>query len=165
MRAYRREPPSYFGNKALLAYHVPFPKISHSSYLCLRMHFHVASTLHTPEVQIDLTRGNILLRGACFPENATEFFAPIIEFLRENIQKNHVPSLELHLELTYINSTARKSLWQLVKLLLDMGTSLQIVLYRGTEDEELEDYEELVRVWERESRLRIEAREGYYELK
>jgi uncharacterized membrane protein len=42
-----------------------------------------------------------------------------------------------------------------VKLLLDMGTSLQIILYRGTEDEELED-EELVRVWERESRLRIE---------
>ncbi len=71
----------------------------------------------------------------------------------------------LHLELTYINSAARKSLWQLVKLLLDMGTSLQIILYRGTEDEELEDYEELVRVWERESRLRIEEREGYYELK
>jgi len=46
-----------------------------------------------------------------------------------------------------------------------MGTSLQIILYRGTEDEELEDYEELVRVWERESRLRIEEREGYYELK
>ncbi len=129
------------------------------------MHFHIASTLHTPEVQINLTEGSLLLRGACFPENATEFFAPIIEFLRENIQKNHITSLNLHLELTYINSAARKSLWQLVNFLLETGMPLQIVLYRGTEEDELEDYEELIRAWERESRLRIEVREGYYEVR
>lgn len=129
------------------------------------MHFHIASTLHTPEVQINLTRGILLLRGACFPENATEFFAPIMEFVQENIEKNHVPSLDLHFELTYINSAARKSLWQLVKFLLEAGIALQIVLYRGTEEDELEDYEELIRAWEREPRLRIEVREGYYEVR
>ncbi len=129
------------------------------------MHFHIASTLHTPEVQINLTKGTLLLRGACFPENATEFFAPIMEFLHENIQKNFVPSLGLHLELTYINSAAQKSLWQLVNFLLETGIPLQIVLYRGTEEDELEDYEELIRAWEREPHLRIEVREGYYEVR
>jgi len=129
------------------------------------MYFHIASTLHTPEVQINLTEGTLLLRGACFPENATEFFAPIMAFLHENIQKNLVPSLGLHLELTYVNSAARKSLWQLVNFLVGTGIPLQIVLYRGTEEDELEDYEELMRAWEREPRLQIEVREGYYEVR
>jgi len=129
------------------------------------MHFHFASTLHTPEVQIDLTKGIILLRGSCFPENAIEFFEPILKFLRENLSKSPTSSLKLHLELTYINSAARKALWQLVNFLLEACTSLQIVLYRGTEEDELEDYEELIRVWEGKPRLQIEERDGYYELR
>jgi len=127
------------------------------------MHFHLASTLHTPEVQINLTEHTFLMRGACFPENAAEFFEPIVRFLKENLPHLNPPHLNLHLELTYLNSAAKKALWQLVSFLLDQGVRLRVSLYRGTEDDELEDYEGLIQVWESDGRVQIEWREGYYQ--
>jgi hypothetical protein len=127
------------------------------------MYFHLASTLHTPEVQINLTERTFLMRGACFPENAVEFFEPIVRFLKENLPHLNPPHLHFHLELTYLNSAAKKTLWQLVSFLLDQGVRLRVSLYRGTEDEELEDYEGLIQVWESDERVQIEWREGYYQ--
>lgn len=127
------------------------------------MHFHLANTAHTPEVQINLAQSLLLLRGACFPENAAEFFEPITEFLREHLSELNGRELQVHLELTYLNSAGKKALFQLVKFLLDHAHSVRIVLYQGTEDEELEDYEGLVHFWQREPRIRIEQREGYYQ--
>ncbi len=127
------------------------------------MYFHLANTAHTPEVQINLAQSLLLLRGACFPENAAEFFEPITEFLKEHLSELSGRDLQLHLELTYLNSAAKKGLFQLVKFLLDHVNSLRVVLYHGTEDEELEDYEGLVQFWQREPRIRLEHREGYYQ--
>ena len=127
------------------------------------MHFHLANTAHTPEVQINLAQSLFLLRGVCFPENASEFFEPITEFLKEHLSELSGRELQLHLELTYLNSAGKKALFQLVKFLLDYVHLLRIVLYQGTEDEELEDYEGLVQFWQREPRIRLEQREGYYQ--
>jgi len=127
------------------------------------MHFHLANTAHTPEVQINLTQSLLLLRGVCFPENASEFFEPITEFLKEHLSELSGRELQLHLELTYLNSAGKKGLFQLVKFLLDHAHSLRVVLYQGTEDEELEDYEGLVQFWQREPRIRVEQRDGYYQ--
>jgi len=127
------------------------------------MHFHLASTLHTPEVQINLGERTFLMRGACFPENAAEFFEPIGQFLKENLPQLHPLHLHLHLELTYLNSAAKKVIWQLVSFLLDQGVRLRVSLYRGTEDDELEDYEGLIQAWESDGRVQIEWREGYYQ--
>ena len=103
------------------------------------------------------------MRGACFPENAVEFFEPIGQFLKENLPQLNPLHLHLHLELTYLNSAAKKVIWQLVSFLLDQGVRLRVSLYRGTEDDELEDYEGLVQVWESDGRVQIEWREGYYQ--
>jgi hypothetical protein len=127
------------------------------------MHFHLASTLHTPEVQINLAERTFLMRGACFPENAAEFFEPVMQFLKENLPQLNPLHLHLHLELTYLNSAAKKVLWQLVSFLLDQGVRLRVSLYRGTEDDELEDYEGFIQVWESDGRVQIEWREGYYQ--
>ncbi len=104
------------------------------------------------------------MRGACFPENANEFFEPIVDFLLEHLIELKGRPLTLHLELTYLNSAGKKNLFQLVKLLLDQGCSLRVILYRGTEDDELEDYEGLVQFWQREPRVVVEEREGYYQV-
>jgi hypothetical protein len=127
------------------------------------MHFHLASTLHTPEVQINLAERTFLMRGACFPENAAEFFEPVMQFLKENLPQLNSLHLHLHLELTYLNSAAKKVIWQLVSFLLDQGVRLRVSLYRGTEDDELEDYEGLIQAWEGDERVQIEWREGYYQ--
>ncbi len=150
--------------RSFIPYGCPEFYLAAASYFCYRMHFHIANTAHTPEVQINLTESILLMRGACFPENANEFFEPIVDFLREYLTELKGGPLTLHLELTYLNSAGKKSLFQLVKLLLDQGCSLRVILYRGTEDDELEDYEGLVQFWRREPRVVIEEREGYYQV-
>ncbi len=127
------------------------------------MHFHLAATDHTPEVQINLAESFFLLRGVCFPENASELFEPVVEFLAEHLPKSSKNFLNLHLELTYLNSAAKKSLLQLVNFLLDRGIVLRVVLYQGTEEDELEDYEGLFQFWQRHPQVELEWREGYYQ--
>jgi hypothetical protein len=127
------------------------------------MHFHLAKTLHTPEVQVNLERGVMLLRGACFPENSAEFFSPIHKFLQENRQVIQGKQIALHLELTYLNSSAKKELWELLDFISHNICPVHLVLYRGLEEEELEDYSDLMYVWSENPSLSIEARDGYYE--
>lgn len=126
------------------------------------MYFHVAATLHTPEIQANLNQGRLLLRGACFPENAIELFKPLHQFLNNHLDLLREKGLAIHLELSYINSAARREIWQLLQNLLKEGVATELILYQGTEDEELDDYEELIQAAPFLKGLTLETRAGFY---
>ncbi len=126
------------------------------------MYFHTAATLHTPEMQANLNEGRLLLRGACFPENATELFQPLHQFLNRHLDLLRQQGLSIHLELSYLNSSARKEIWRLLQHLLREQVKTELILYRGTEEDELDDYEELIQAAPFLNGLALEMREGFY---
>ena len=58
----------------------------------------------TPEVKIDSQAGQVIFSGESYPENAINFYKPIIETLESLCQSG--TSLSLRFELIYINSSS-----------------------------------------------------------
>lgn len=126
------------------------------------MTLHLSPTLHTPEVSLSVPHHRLVLRGACYPEDSIDFFRPIKEFLQTHTpQLTQVP-LEVHAELSYINSSSQRELYHLLHEFLERGGSLRLVLYQGEEEEELEDLRHIVFGLENLKGVQVEYRAGYY---
>jgi hypothetical protein len=65
---------------------------------------HIEPGDRTPEVQMNSQTGEILFTGESYPENAINFYKPILDKLEELCQ-NKTP-LVLRFELIYINSSS-----------------------------------------------------------
>ncbi len=93
-------------------------KLSHSK-LCgnkktLSMkEFIIEETVDTPEVILDKTKNIFKLSGRSFPENAPQFYEPIMEWL-ENYLKSPNKKSVLELNFSYFNTSTSK---QLLKML------------------------------------------------
>lgn len=77
---------------------------------------HLAPTTSTPEVLFRAQTGRLDLSGESYPENAFEFYRPILEWLRRFLEQSQQP-VELRLGLTYLNTSSIKSMMDLLDLL------------------------------------------------
>ena len=98
----------------------------------------IPSTDNTPQVHFDLSKGRIELRGRCFPENTSEFYDPIIEWLNSNIDGDLIEAnFEVYLE--YINTGTYIRLLEIFDLLSsknNQGHQLKVNWYVEEEDED-----------------------------
>lgn len=97
------------------------------------------STQRTPHVE--LTPSSCLIRGECYPENISEWSAPILEGL-EDIIKLETGMFKVSIELYYFNSSSAKFLFDFVEFLEDTAEAgREIVIqwrYRLEDDTMLE---------------------------
>lgn len=97
------------------------------------------STQRTPYVE--LTPSSCLLRGECYPENISEWSAPVLEGL-EDIIKLETGTFKVSIELYYFNSSSAKFLFDFVEFLEDTAEAgREIVIqwrYRLEDDTMLE---------------------------
>ena len=103
------------------------------------MAFQVEDTRTTPHVSIDL--GQITIKGRSIPEDAFEFFEPVVEACREYIKKPAKHTIVLiHLE--YVNSGSKKYLTNIFTVLeksyLD-GNGYEITWTYDSDDEAMLD--------------------------
>lgn len=126
------------------------------------MVFQLAETLHTPEVLLDGERGLFVLRGSCFPENSVEFFRPVVAFWEKYQEQLTKITLELHVELSYINSSSQRELYKLLYQHLQAGGKLRLIIYEGEEEEELEDLRHIVQGMEHLAGVEVVYQAGYY---
>jgi hypothetical protein len=78
----------------------------------------LAATQFTPLVDFDFASRALILQGESYPENATEFYGPILSALRE-YTSNAAQSgkTTVTLQFAYVNSSSTRSLQQLLTLL------------------------------------------------
>jgi hypothetical protein len=107
----------------------------------------IEATKSTPAVDFDAERRQLAIRGESYPENAFQFYAPILEWLDCFLQPgSNEAIIELILQMPYINTSSSKCLMMVLEKLekaRSQGWRVIINWYYDPENEnELECAEE-----------------------
>lgn len=77
--------------------------------------FEIPATDYTPHVFEDSKTGVIWFKGEAYPENASAYFQPIMEWIRSQIAEKQ--PLKLAFSLDYLNTSSTKALLDLLAIL------------------------------------------------
>lgn len=107
------------------------------------------ATEQTPSVIYEAEQNTLRLEGRCIPENAAEFFSPVIAFVHGRVASGQ--PLTLSIKLDYFNTSSSRQLYQLFQNLQaaqQKGAEVKVLWRYAAHDEELlesgQDYQDLV---------------------
>jgi len=97
----------------------------------------IDQTRETPKIALNNEAGTIKIEGRSLPENATDFYNPIIDWIKTySEQPQKETTLEIFLE--YLNSGSLKQVFKIMYMLEDINTAehqSKIVWYYKKNDE------------------------------
>ena len=96
--------------------------------------FVIEATDSSPYCEINLTDNSILLSGVSMPENANEFYFPIIEQVN-NLFEGISGNFSLTIDFSYMNSMSNKQILRLIKHIESKGFSITVYWKYQTDDE------------------------------
>lgn len=102
-------------------------------------HLKLAKTKYTVKVDFNPSTGILELEGASYPENASEFYQPIFDWLKRfttEIKKEVV----LNLRLNYLNTSSTKCMLDIIDLLEEYykaGGKVTINWFYADDDEDI----------------------------
>ena len=70
------------------------------------INLYIEQTHKTPEIDFNLSTGKLSISGVSVPENAHEFYYPVIEWLQKNISNCLCESCELDCKISYLNTSS-----------------------------------------------------------
>jgi len=77
---------------------------------------HIPATTETPEVNLVSDGGLSRIEGKSLPENAFEFYEPVVLWMRQFAQRAKAP-LILELKFDYFNSSSGRYLFEILNIL------------------------------------------------
>ncbi|MCP5046272.1 MAG: DUF1987 domain-containing protein [bacterium] len=102
-------------------------------------HLKLDSTKYTVKVDFNPGNGVLEMEGASYPENASEFYEPIFEWINRytsDVRK----SVVLNLKLNYLNTSSTKCMLDIIDLLetyYQEGQQVSINWYYAEDDEDI----------------------------
>lgn len=99
----------------------------------------IKKTKYTVGVQFDMDKGILEMNGASYPENAFEFFDPLIKWVREFISETKNP-IVLNIKVNYLNTSSSKCIYDLLEILGKFkrdGGNLQINWHYESDDDDI----------------------------
>jgi hypothetical protein len=112
----------------------------------------IEGTPKTPNVNFDLVKGILEIKGRSIPENSIEFYKPLVDWLEEYGQ-NPKSKTQVNVHLEYFNTSSSKCILDVFKKLEAIHKNkyeVQISWYYEEDDEDMleagEDYESIIRV-------------------
>lgn len=96
----------------------------------------ISRTAMSPEVDFRFTEHKLHLTGEAYPENANEFFHPILKGLESYLKNHDGQTIEFHFKLTYFNSAATKMLYKIFELLNESASKNNRIILNWFHDEE-----------------------------
>jgi len=101
----------------------------------------LSKTVDTPEVVFDEEEGVFRVEGESYPENAMEFYRPIIENLTLYVKESTGP-LKVNFKLMYFNSSSSKCLLDIFDILEEFsaaGNKVSVHWYYQEDDEDIKE--------------------------
>lgn len=92
----------------------------------------------TPLVHLDADRGIFLFEGKSLPENADEFFDPVIEWFKDYINTPN-QSTRVVFKMDFFDTASSKKLLDMLFLLKDITSTLTIEWYYFDDDDDMEE--------------------------
>jgi len=108
----------------------------------------IARTIESPEVDFKFSCNVLSLAGEAYPENASEFFRPILLALESFLEASDNKDIEFNFRLTYFNSASTKMLYSMFGLLDESAsTKNRIILnwHHDKDDDTMLEYGESVK--------------------
>jgi len=87
----------------------------------------IPATKYTPEISLDAQKGELNFKGKSYPENTFEFYAPIIEWLKE-YKKNPNQNTIVNMEIVYFNSSTSKLFFNILDILDEIRHKANVVV-------------------------------------
>lgn len=97
---------------------------------------YIARTPHSPEVNFQFSNHQLSMTGEAYPENANDFFHPLLTGLERYLKSVDNKDIEFHFQLTYFNSAATKMIHSMFALLNDSACTNNRVILNWYHDEE-----------------------------
>lgn len=101
----------------------------------------IPGTESTPEIICDFENASISFSGRSIPENANEFYAPLVNWIKE-YQNSNNQELSLTFFLDYINSISYKMIFEVLILaegIKKSGKSVNVLWKYEEDDDEILD--------------------------
>jgi len=108
----------------------------------------IESTSKTPRIDFNLDSGELLISGISVPENAIEFYTPVIKWLI-SYAANPKNKTVLVLKLSYLNTSSLQFLYDALKELDEIVAPDSVIInwYYSEDDEDMketgEDFKEV----------------------
>jgi len=96
---------------------------------------HIKATKYTPEIDLDIN-GTISLVGKSYPENTFEFYAPMMEWVKNYFTSGVADVTTINIEIIYFNSSSSKLFFDLFDLLEDNEDHKIVINWIYDEDNE-----------------------------
>lgn len=109
----------------------------------------IEATSDTPKVKLDALAGVLEIDERCFPEDATRFFNPILEWMKEYALQPK-PTTQFHFKLEYYNTSSSKQLFKIFLILEEISKTHEVIVnwYYSKADTDMlisgERYEQLL---------------------
>lgn len=103
--------------------------------------YHLTATRNTPEIFFDTDNSIYRVIGHSIPENAGDFYTPVLEWLRENISNFKSGSI-FEFCLPYFNSSSLKALYMVlmeIKKESEKGKTFEVDWYIEEDDDFMTD--------------------------
>lgn len=102
----------------------------------------LAKTVDTPAVEFNPESGFFRIEGESYPENAMEFYRPVIECLGKFVASEN-RGLEVNLKMLYFNSSSSKCLLDIFDILEEYATTakkpVKVNWYYQEDDEDIKE--------------------------
>ena len=113
----------------------------------------IEGTPKTPYIKFDPETGVLEMKGRSIPENAIEFYKPLVDWLDE-YAKNPKPETIVHIQLEYFNTSSSKCILDIFKKLeaINKRGSSKVIIkwYYEVDDEDMqeagEDYQSILKI-------------------
>ncbi len=96
----------------------------------------IAATKSTPAIHFDVQTHVLSMAGESYPENTSQFYAPVYRWLEECLDSLEEQQLVFNIELIYFNSSSSKVLMDLFDLLEDASEEGKNITVNWVYDEE-----------------------------
>ncbi len=99
----------------------------------------IEKTKYTMEINFNKDNGILEMAGSSYPENALDFFGPIIEWIKTYISEVKKPMV-LNIRLNYLNTSSTKCILDIFETLeqyFKAGGDVKINWYYAEDDEDI----------------------------
>ena len=98
----------------------------------------IEATKHTPEISFYASKNLLEIKGESYPENTSEFYAPVFSWLEEYFKQLGDDSVTVNIEIIYFNSSSSKVLMNFFDLLEDESEKGKRIIVNWRYDKENE---------------------------